>query len=41
MQGKGVGTPQASVKGTSTDMSIAEMAQREHKGICTTRSLET
>lgn len=41
MQGKAVCSPQASVKGTSTATSIAEMAQRKHKGICTTKSLET
>lgn len=41
MQGKGVCTPQASVKGLSRAMSVTEMAQRKHKGICATKSLET
>lgn len=40
-EAKGVCTPQASVRDISTAVSIADMAKRKHKGICTTKSLET
>lgn len=40
-EAKGVFTPQASVKDASTAVSVTEMAKRKHKGICTTKNLET